>query len=375
MRILAVDIGTGTQDILLFDSKREVENCFKMVLPSPTVRLAGAIRAATSRGDDLLLTGVVMGGGPCGWAVGDHLKAGYAVYATPSAARTFNDDLDAVARMGVTLVSEDEAETLGSDVVRLRLADFDYRAIARAFAAFGVDLDSDLDGIAVAVFDHGHAPPDVSDRLFRFRYLEKRLRADNRLSALAFLAAGVPPIMTRMLAVAATSPRQDIPLLLMDTAPAAVLGALEDRQAGGQRPVIVANVGNFHCLAFRLGEEGIEGLFEHHTGKLSRQGLEELLDRLAEGSISNSEVFDSSGHGAVLFRHGAIPPEARRLVVTGPRRGLLRSSRLNPSFATPFGDMMLTGCYGLIRAYGEVVPEAGERIDQALAGGGGKSLW
>ena len=65
MLILAVDVGTGTQDILLFDSRREVENCLKMVMPSPTVRLADAVRADTRRGDDVLLAGVLMGGGPC----------------------------------------------------------------------------------------------------------------------------------------------------------------------------------------------------------------------------------------------------------------------------------------------------------------------
>jgi len=37
--------------------------------------------------------------------------------------------------------------------------------------------------------------------------------------------------------------------------------------------------------------------------------------------------------------------------------------------------MMLAGCYGLIRAYGDVLPGAGEVIDHALSGGNGKSLW
>ena len=36
MQILTVDIGTGTQDILLFDSERTPENCLKLVMPSPT---------------------------------------------------------------------------------------------------------------------------------------------------------------------------------------------------------------------------------------------------------------------------------------------------------------------------------------------------
>jgi uncharacterized protein (DUF1786 family) len=375
MLILAVDVGTGTQDILLFDDRREVENCLKMVMPSPTLRLADAVRNATRRGDDLLLAGVLMGGGPCAWAVEDHLKAGYRVYATPSAARTFNDDLEAVTEMGITPVSEDETKTLNGDVVRLRMADFDYQTIAEAFAQFDVDLDRDLDALAIAVFDHGDAPPGVSDRLFRFEYLAERIRTENRLSAFAFLAEDVPSIMTRMQAVVASVTRDDIPVLLMDTAPAAVLGALQDPSVGGRRPAIVANIGNFHCLAFRLGEEGIEGVFEHHTGEISVEQLEDFLGQLAEGSLTHAQIFDSNGHGALLFRGEPIPHDSRYIAVTGPRRGLLRRSRHRPYFATPFGDMMLTGCYGLVRAYGDVVSETGEVIDRSLAGGVDSSLW
>lgn len=375
MLILAVDVGTGTQDILLFDSQREVENCLKMVVPSPTVRLADAVRAATRQGDDVLLTGVLMGGGPCAWAVEDHLSAGHRVYATPPAARTFNDDLEAVADWGVTLVSDDEAAALDGDVTRLRMADFDYRAIDEAFARFDVNLDRDLDALAIAVFDHGNAPPGVSDRLFRFDYLAERIRVENRLSAFAFLAGDVPSMMTRMQAVVASVPRDDIPVLLMDTAPAAVLGALEDPSVRGRRPAIVTNVGNFHCLAFRLGEGGVEGVFEHHTGEISVEQLEGFLDRLADGSLTHAQIFESNGHGAILFQGDPIPSDSRYVAVTGPRRGLLRGSRHRPYFASPFGDMMLAGCYGLVRAFGEVVPEAGEVVGPALAGGNGRSLW
>ena len=375
MLILAVDIGTGTQDILLFDSQRDVENCLKMVMPSPTVRLAQAVRAATARGDNLVLTGVLMGGGPCAWAVGDHLKAGCRVFATPSAARTFSDDLAAVADMGITLVSDDEARRMNGPLAKLRMADFDYRAIAEAFARFDVNLDRDLDALAIAVFDHGNAPPGISDRLFRFEYLAERIRAENRLSAFAYLADDVPSIMTRMQAVAASVPRDDIPVLLMDTAPAAVLGALEDPCVGPRRPAVVTNVGNFHCLAFRLAEEGIQGVFEHHTGEITTEQLETFLDQLAEGSLTHAQIFNSNVHGAIMLRRDPIPPEARFLAVTGPRRGLLRGSRHSPYFATPFGDMMLAGCYGLVRAYADAQPEAGGPIRQALSGGSGRPLW
>src|SRR5581483_1191607 len=109
MQILTVDVGTGTQDVLLFDSDRELENCFKLVLPSPTVVTADHIRAATAARQRLVLQGVTMGGGPCHWATMDHVRAGLEAFATPDAARTFDDDLDAVADMGIHVVSDDEA--------------------------------------------------------------------------------------------------------------------------------------------------------------------------------------------------------------------------------------------------------------------------
>lgn len=50
MRILAIDMGTGTQDILLFDSSGPVENSAKLVMPSATKIAEGRIRRATAAG-------------------------------------------------------------------------------------------------------------------------------------------------------------------------------------------------------------------------------------------------------------------------------------------------------------------------------------
>ncbi|HNP72527.1 MAG TPA: DUF1786 family protein, partial [Kouleothrix sp.] len=196
MRILAIDIGTGTQDILLFDSAGPIENSPQLVMPAPTQIVAQAVRTATQARVPIALTGALMGGGPCHWAVEDHLRAGLPVYATPSAAATFNDDLDWVAReMRVRLVGEDEIAGLDRVVRRIRMADVDLDAINMALAAFGVDPA--YDGVAVAVFDHGNAPPDVSDRVFRFEYLAERFASGRGLLALGFRRADVPPAMTR----------------------------------------------------------------------------------------------------------------------------------------------------------------------------------
>lgn len=360
MKILAIDIGTGTQDILLFDTTTEVENCLQMVMPSPTVLVARQIREATACGQAVLLMGTMMGGGPSAWAADEHLRAGHRVFATPNAARSFNDDLAEVERSGIKVVSDDEAARL-HDVRRVEMRDVDLDALRRAFAAFGVELQ--FDALAVAVFDHGNAPPGYSDRLFRFEFLAERLRTLNSLAAFAFMRAQIPPRLTRMQAVAAGI-GDTVPLMVMDTAPAAVLGALEDARVRAHRDAVIANVGNFHTLAFRFSDGVITGIFEHHTGELTPEQLEDFITRLAAGTLTHDAVFHSKGHGALLLDAPAIPLDF--LAIVGPRRGMLAHSRYHPYFATPYGAMMLAGCFGLVRAYAELNGDAAEEINRAL---------
>lgn len=369
MKILTVDIGTGTQDIFLYDSRLDIENGYKLILPSPTMMVRRRVQACTQRGEAIALTGVMMGGGPCHWAVEDHLRAGYEVYATPDAARSFNDDLEAVRQMGIHLLSEDEIQALPSSVQRIEMKDFDFQAIAAAFRLFGVDLN-ELSAVAVAVFDHGDAPPGISDRQFRFDYLDRRLRAENRLSAFAYRSDQIPAILTRLQAVEASARNLDVPLVVMDTAPAAVLGAMFDPLVAKQKPLLIANVGNFHTLAFRLGETGIEGLFEHHTGLINLVKLENLLIRLAEGSLRHADVFDDMGHGALVYDGKPMDLSQGEfgVAVTGPRRKMMKPSKLRPYFAAPFGDMMITGCFGLLAAVGDCLPELAEPIRESLRG-------
>jgi uncharacterized protein (DUF1786 family) len=373
MKILTVDIGTGTQDIFLYDSRLDLENGFKLIVPSPTMIIHRRLKQATRQGQAVLLSGVTMGGGPSQWSAEAHLRLGLTVYATPAAARSFNDDLDAVQAMGIQVVSEDEAGRLPASVLRLELRDFDFAGLAGAFRQFGVSLEG-LAAIAVAVFDHGNSPPEISDRQFRFDYLDQRIRADNRLSAFAYRSDEIPPIMTRLEAVAksarldASPELEGVPLVVMDTAPAAVLGATFDPHVSVRPRLLVANVGNFHTLAFRLGPSGIEGLFEHHTGLLDLARLEFLLHALADGSLKRADVFDDHGHGALIYDPEplALDQSGYGLVVTGPRRNLLRGSSLRPYFAVPFGDMMISGCFGLLSAVADRLPELREPIWRSL---------
>ena len=388
MKILTVDIGTGTQDIFLYDSRLDIENGFKLILPSPTMIVHRQIKEATKNQTPILLTGHQMGGGPSAWAAEAHARAGLPIYATPDAATTLNDELDKVAALGIKIITEDEANRLPSTIHRLELKDFDFDAIANAFNRFGVSL-RDLDAVAVAVFDHGAAPAGVSDRQFRFDYLDKRIREKNSLSAFAYLSTDIPKIMSRLQSAADSARGLDCPLVIMDTAPAAVLGATFDPVVAKRERKLIANVGNFHTLAFRLGPDGIEGLFEHHTGEIDLQKLESLLRALADGSLKHADVFNDMGHGALIYGKEKLElgKDGFDVVVTGPRRSMfmtadrgpktengLSSAVLRPYFATPFGDMMITGCFGLLAATAGVLPDLAGPIRESLAGKGARGV-
>ncbi len=136
----------------------------------------------------------------------------------------------------------------------------------------------------------------------------------------------------------------------------------------GAEEQLVLNLGNSHTLAFHLRGTYIYSLFEHHTGLLDRQKLDSLSERLVAGTLRHEEVFAGNGHGVYY----AAPPDSRDpfVTATGPLRDKLRGSRLKPHFAAPHGDMMLSGCFGLVQAFAAKYPEH-RRGDRAGADGAG----
>lgn len=362
MRILAVDIGTGTQDILLFDTANVVENCVKMVMPSPTAVVAQRISRATAQGRPVMFTGVTMGGGPSKRALSRHTGKGLAAYATVEAALTFHDDLDVVRGMGVKVVAADEMPRL-PDLEIVPLRDLDLEAIRRALGVFGVDHEFDV--LAVAVLDHGFAPPGVSNRLFRFDHLRRLVKQRNELVAFAYLKEELPDYLTRAKAVAQTAD-PDVPLLLLDTGVAAALGALRDSEVLKHKDLVTVNTGNSHTIVFHLHGAAIQGFFEHHTNLLDAVGLDALMAKLVEGTLTNEDVYEAGGHGAI-----ALKGDRRRFFVaaTGPRWDVIAGSSLRAYRACPYGDTMLAGCYGLVSACALRMEAWREEIERALSGG------
>jgi hypothetical protein len=154
-------------------------------------------------------------------------------------------------------------------------------------------------------------------------------------------------------------------------------------------------VGNFHTLAFRLGEAGVEGVFEHHTGEIDLPKLEALLRALAGGTLKHEDVFNDMGHGALMYSQETFEfgEDDFDVVVTGPRRSIFKTiddrpqtmdhgqssvvhgqPHLRPYYATPYGDMMIAGCFGLLAATAEVMPDIAETIQGSMRGAQGRGV-
>ena len=71
MRILAIDVGTGTQDIMIYDTEKELENSIKLVLPSPHLFISQQIRDIEN---DIYFEGEIMGGGKIKKSIIEHIE-------------------------------------------------------------------------------------------------------------------------------------------------------------------------------------------------------------------------------------------------------------------------------------------------------------
>ena len=345
-RILAIDIGAGTMDVLIHDPALSMENAVQLVLPSATSIVGRRIAAAREAKREVFLHGNLMGGYHTTNAVWRHLEAGLAVYATPTAAATVHDDPELLLRKGVRIV-----DAAPADALAIELRDVDLGALAGALRAYDVTLP---ERIAIAAQDHGHSPKR-SNRLFRFEHWQRYLVPGSTL--VDHIWATPPEYMTRLLAI-----QRDVPGAVMaDTGPVAVLGALEDERvaAAAERGACIVNVGNQHTLALLVRGEELFGVVEHHTEAMDTPKLERLVTRLIAGTVTHDEVFDDDGHGALVLDGYQGREPFGFVAVTGPNRAMARP--LGWYMAAPHGAMMLTGCFGLVRGARRLFAESESR--------------
>ena len=93
------------------------------------------------------------------------------------------------------------------------------------------------------------------------------------------------------------------------------------------------------------------------------------------------------GHGALMYSDEVFEfgKDDFDVVVTGPRRSMFaltpslslwERGNLRPYFAAPFGDMMIAGCFGLLAAAGEILPNLSEAVSKSMKDAGiGRPPW
>jgi hypothetical protein len=119
----------------------------------------------------------------------------------------------------------------------------------------------------------------------------------------------------------------------------------------------------------------IEGVFEHHTGLLDPAKLDGYLTAMFAGTLDRESVFHDHGHGALMYTKDRLDThdEEFDLVVTGPRRNFMAASQFRCYYPAPYGDMMICGCFGLISAVADLMPEFREEIERPLLDSAGIS--
>lgn len=338
MRILAIDVGTGTQDIMIYDSKKELENAIKLVLPSPHLYISQKIRQTEN---DIYFNGEIMGGGKIKNTILEHMEKGYKVVMEPTCAKTIRDNIEQVKSYGIEIADENKDYT---DYTKITLGDINITKLSEFL--LGYDLEFDFDKMAIAVQDHGYNE-NMGDRDFRFEKIREKI--NEPISPLKFgFKDELPEYFTRMNAVRRQVENEGIKELplVMDTKFASIAGMCFDEVASKLNSFVVIDIGNGHTTAASIENGKIQGVFEHHTSSLTGESLERYIKRLASGEITHEEIYYDHGHGAHVLNPIS---DIEKVIVSGPKRELIEKTNLDWHHAAPGGDVMMTGTVGLVK--------------------------
>lgn len=340
---LAMDIGTGTKDVMHFSARHTLENNIKLVVPTPALVMANNLERHEG---DLRIDGYTMGGGYLAKVLRKHRAAGNRVIMEGMPAFTVRNNIEEIEAAGIEIVEHVDNPTHHFDEIELPLY-FDL------LGRFGIDPDQ-IRIIGISAQDHGYNTSEESSRRNRFRYFLEHLKKDCTPRSLVFTDNDLPDVFGRLFSGASCVKRtgKNLRSVLIDTSFSAILGCFLDRNVAAlDGPVLYINYGNGHTMACIMNGPQILSFFEHHTRvlKTKPQVMAGYMKRMAEGTLPTDEVFDDDGNGCFTFEPIRFSGLAG-IVVTGPQHHLIRQSGLEPVIeASPGGDMMMTGPLGLLR--------------------------
>lgn len=343
-KFLMLDIGAGTLDVLYYDAESSLQ--YKAVVRSPV--LTAAERAEAIPGN-LLVQGCEMGGGPISTVLMERARQARVVM-SPAAASTLHHEVERVRSWGISVFDEDKLAKYAKDpdYTPLTLGDLELGRIERIVQTLGVPFS--FDAVGICAQDHGVPPKGVSHLDFRQALLKARLDESPRLHRLLFRKDEIPHPFNRLRSIAQSAeklPTHEI--YVMDSGIAAILGASLDPQAKSKRKILVLDIATSHTVGATLEDGELAGFFEYHTCDISLQRLEQLMMELADGKLEHRRILEEGGHGAYVRK--ALGFQALEIIVaTGPKRSLVKGSRLAIHPGAPLGDNMMTGTAGIFEA-------------------------
>lgn len=339
MKILALDIGTGTQDILFYDDEKELENSIKLVLPSPHLYISQKISRIEN---DIFFTGQIMGGGKLKRSILQHIDKGYKVIMDETCAKTIRDNLKQVESLGITIENDINKEEY-KNYTKINLSDVDMEKLSETLLNY--DLDFKIDKIGIAVQDHGYNE-NMGDRDFRFEKIREKLKSPIHVEEFGYYD-NIPQYYSRMKSVEYTIKKEiNKKPFIMDTKFASICGMCKDENIKELNSYIAIDIGNGHTTAASIENNKIQGVFEHHTSSLTTESIEKYIKKLANGTITNQEIYEDHGHGAHVINPIST---IEKVIVSGPKRELIKNTNLDWYLACPGGDVMMTGTVGIIK--------------------------
>ena len=343
-RFLMVDIGAGTMDVLYYDIDSGLH--YKAVVKSPVMYIAEKVLELEG---DLLITGCEMGGGAISAVLKRRAQEAEVIMSVSSAA-TIHHDLNKVRAWGIKVIEDLEADDLRKNrkYSHLAIGDLDLERLKHIIKGFGVPFEFDVMGICAQ--DHGVAPTNVSHLDYRHNIFQASLDENPFPQTLLYKNGEIPSTFNRLVSIADSV--KGFPVseaYVMDSGMAAILGSSMDLQARSKERVLLLDVATSHTLGAAIEGGEIAGFFEYHTHDITLERLESLLVELADGKLEHKQILKEGGHG-VYMRQAFGFQNVDVIVATGPKRSMVKNSRLPIVMGAPLGDNMMTGAVGLLEA-------------------------
>ncbi|MBW1804219.1 MAG: pyruvate formate-lyase activating enzyme, partial [Deltaproteobacteria bacterium] len=230
----------------------------------------------------------------------------------------------------------------------LNIGDVDIDRLRSMIESLGVPFEFDIVGFCAQ--DHGVAPEGVSHLDFRHNLFKSLLDQGPSPHSLLYRSDEIPETFNRLRAVARSAhemPTDEV--YVMDSGMAAILGASMDEQVRHKDRVMIVDVATSHTVGATMEGHEIAGFFEYHTHDITPDRLEILLIDLADGKLDHDRILDEGGHGAYTRKSFGFK-NTDIILATGPKRGMIRHSKLPFVFGSPLGDNMMTGTVGVLEA-------------------------